>query len=256
MSNENMKLWDSVKTIDPRYTKQARVGGQQITSFSLQSVIMMATEQFGKFGKGWGYTVQTERFDEGVVLQPMITHENGDIQPEVKEITHTLLISFWYMDGDDKIECPIQAGHTPYISRTKYGPSHDGEYYKKTLADAIKKSLSMLGFGADIFLGLMDDAHYQQVMESEKHLKEASELPAKIEAFDKEIRKLFSNYNSVNLSHSLTAMYKSHCQKIHAECNRLGIKPDKYLNIAEAQYNARFNELKAQYEKLQKEQQK
>lgn len=253
MTDKNMTLWNSVKTIDSRYTKQARVGGQQITSFSLQSVVMMATEQFGKFGKGWGYEVQTERFDEGVVIQPMVTHENGDIQTEVKEITHTLLISFWYMDSGDKITCPIQAGHTPYISRTKYGPSHDGEYYKKTLADAIKKSLSMLGFGADIFLGLMDDAHYQQVLESEKHLQAASELPAKIEAFDKEIRALFKNYSSVNMSHSLTAMYKSHCQKIQIECNRLSIKPEKYLTIAEAQYSARFNELKSQYEKSQKE---
>lgn len=249
----NMDLWNKVKTIDQRYTKQAKVGGQNITSFSLQSVVMMATEQFGKWGKGWGYEVEKERFDEGSVLQPMITHENGDIQPEVKEITHTLLVRFWYMDGEEKIVCPIQAGHTPYLSRTKYGPSHDSEYYKKTLADAIKKSLSMLGFGADIFLGLMDDQHYLQVMQSEKDMQAASELPAKIEAFDKEIRKKIKGYKSNNLSHSLNAMYKQHCQFIHTECRKLGINPEKYLTIAEAEYKARFEELKKAYEKQQEQ---
>jgi hypothetical protein len=249
----NMQLWNAVKSIDPKFTKQAKVGGQNITSFSLQSVVMMATEQFGRFGKGWGYEVETERFDEGSIIQQKVTHENGDTQPEVKEITHTLLIRFWYMDEKEKIVCPIQAGHTPYLSRTKYGPSHDGEYYKKTLADAIKKSLSMLGFGADIFLGLMDDQHYLQVMQSEKDLQASSELPAKIEAFDKEIREKIKGYKSNNLSHSLGAMYKTHCQLINSECVKLGISPAKYLTIAESEYKARFEELRKQHEQKQQE---
>lgn len=224
-----MKLWNAVKTIDSRYTKEASVKGQRITSFSLQSVVMMATEQFGKFGKGWGYEVEQERFDEGVIIQPGATHDNGDVTPEVKSVTHTLLIRLWYMDGEDKVICPIQAGHTPYISRTKYGPSHDDEYYKKTLADGIKKSLSMLGFGADIFLGLMDDQSYQQVMMEEKALKDSAELPRKIEEFGKRVSQWCQDYSSNTMSHSIKAMYQNHCNMVHSECRKLNIPAEKYL---------------------------
>lgn len=250
--SDKMDIWNRNKTIDQKYTKQATVGGQKITSFSLQSVTMMATQEFGPFGKGWGYEVEQERFDEGSIIQDQVTHENGDVQPQVKEITHTLIIRFWYMLDGEKITCPIQAGHTPYLRRTKYGPSHDDEYYKKTLADAIKKSLSMLGFGADIFLGLMDDKHYLQTMASEKQLQEQSELPQKIEEFGKEVHEWCENYNRTTMGHSLQAMYKSHTQKIHSRCSKLGIRPDKYLQKCELMYNARIDDLKKQSEKGEK----
>lgn len=248
---ENMGIWDRNKRVDDKYTKTATVKGQRITSFSLQSVVMMATKEFGPIGKGWGYDVKKERFDEGAIIQDKVTHENGDVTPEVKEITHTLIINLWYMMDDEKIICPEQAGHTPYLSRTKYGPSHDGEYYKKTLADAIKKSLSMLGFAADIFLGLMDDAEYKQILESEKLIKEQSELPAKIEEFDKEVMQWSMKYNKVTVGNSLQAMYKTDCQKINRECAKLGIKPDKYLAKVKAFFDSRFNELKKQHEAKQ-----
>lgn len=246
MTNNNMSIWDRNKSIDSRFTKQATVGGQKITSFSLQSVVMMATQEFGPFGKGWGYDIEMERFDEGAIIQDMVTHENGDIQPQVNEITHTLVIRFWYLLDDEKIICPVQAGHTPYLRRTKYGPTHDEEYYKKTLADAIKKSLSMLGFGADIFLGLMDDKHYLDTMASEKQLQFQSELPARIEEFGKEVHQLCENYNKTTMGHSLVAMHKSNQQKINSKCAQLGINPEKYLAKCKAMYDSRVNELKKQ----------
>ncbi|EKO3523297.1 hypothetical protein K7V76_003171 [Vibrio fluvialis] len=245
MSSENMSIWDRNKSIDPKYTKQATVSGQRITSFSLQSVVMMATKEFGPFGKGWGYEVETERFDEGSVIQEAITHENGDVQERVKEITHTLIIRLWYMLDDEKITCPIQAGHTPYLRRTKYGPSHDEEYYKKTLADAIKKSLSMLGFGADIFLGLMDDQHYLQIQESERNLKEQSELPKRIEEFGAKVKGFAEMYKTTTMGHSIKAMYESHKAQIHSECRKLGIDPNKFLDKCTNAYQARVEELKS-----------
>lgn len=245
---DNMDIWNRNKSIDSRYTKQATVGGQKITSFSLQSVTMMATKEFGPFGKGWGYELEQERFDEGAIIQDKVTHENGDIQPQVKEITHTLVVRFWYVLDGEKITCPVQAGHTPYLRRTKYGPSHDDEYYKKTLADAIKKSLSMLGFGADIFLGLMDDKHYLETIASERQLQAQSELPAKIEEFGREVHRLCDNYNKTTMGHSLAAMHKSNQQTIHTKCSQLGIKPDKYIAKCEAMYTTRVNDLKKQAE--------
>lgn len=246
---EMMGIWDRNKTIDPKYTKQATVSGQRITSFSLQSVVMMATQEFGPFGKGWGYEVENERFDEGSIIQQAVTHENGDVEPMIKEITHTLIIRLWYMIGDEKVVCPVQAGHTPYLRRTKYGPSHDDEYYKKTLADAIKKSLSMLGFGADIFLGLADDAHYLSVMESERQLKASAELPHKIEEFGQEVIKKIGLFESTKMPHSITAMYKSLNQYIHSEASKLQVKPEQYLLKAEKAYKERINHLKSEAEK-------
>ena len=207
----NMTIYENNRTVDQKYTKSAKVGGMQITSIPLQVVVMMATKEFGPWGKGWGYEVTKERFDEGAILQHAVTHENGDKVPEVKEITHTLIIKLWYMLDNEKIICPEQAGHTPYMSRTKYGPSHDAEYYKKTLADAIKKSFSMLGFGGDIFLGMMDSKEYQEILKSEKELKEAAELPAKIEEFSAEVSSWNKKYASTTLSHTLQAMYKADC---------------------------------------------
>lgn len=241
-----MEVWDRNKTIDSKYTKNAKVGGMNITTFSLQSVVMMATSEFGMFGKGWGYEIEMERFDEGAVIQPNITLENGDIQPEVKEITHTLVMRLWYISDNEKVVCPVQAGHTPYLRRTKFGPSHDDEYYKKTLADGIKKSLSMLGFGADIFLGLTEDKHYQGILISEQQLKTAAELPEKIEAFTKEVNGFGIAYNKSKYSHTLTALYKNHVQKIHSTCSQLGIPPEKYLKKVELLFNARIDELKKQ----------
>ena len=244
----NMEIWNRNKTIDQRYTKSAKVGGQHITSFSLQSVVLMATEEFGPWGKGWGYEVMKERFDEGAILQNAVTHENGDKLPEIKEITHTLIIKLWYMIDDEKIICPEQAGHTPYISRSKYGAMHDSEYYKKTLADSIKKSLSMLGFGADIFLGLMDDKEYLRIQDSERKLKTDSMKPKQIEALNEEIEGWATKYSSNTMSHSLKAMYANDCQRIHAECSKLGISPEGMIAKATEMYNARFNELKKIYE--------
>lgn len=243
MSMDNMAIWNRNKTIDPKYTKQATVSGQSITSFSLQSVTMMATQEFGPFGKGWGYEVEQERFDDGAIIQDMVTHENGDVQPQIKEITHTLIIRFWYMLDDEKIICPVQAGHTPYLRRTKYGPSHDDEYYKKTLADAIKKSLSMLGFGADIFLGLMDDPTYLEIMQSERDLQVQSELPQKIEDFGRDVHQWCENYNRTSMGHSLKAMHKSNAQKIQTKCKQLGISPEKYITKNDSMYKARVEEL-------------
>ncbi|MFK8333452.1 hypothetical protein M2D63_026040, partial [Pseudomonas sp. BJa5] len=41
----------------------------------------------------------------------------------------------------------------------------DGEAPKKSLTDAINNSLSMLGFRADVFLGIFDDRDYVQQRE-------------------------------------------------------------------------------------------
>jgi hypothetical protein len=51
-------------------------------------------------------------------------------------------------------------GQTTFVGQNKHGPFTDEEAPKKSLTDAITKALSMLGFSADVFLGLYDDNKY------------------------------------------------------------------------------------------------
>lgn len=248
--NTNMALWSKVCAIDPKYTKKAKVSGMEITSFSLQSVVMMATEQFGMFGKGWGYEVEMERFDQGSVIVQASTYEDQQGKMihtnEIKEVTHTLTIRFWYVSDGEKVICPIQAGHTPYIMATQYGPKHDQEYYKKTLADAIKKSLSMLGFGADIFLGLNDDQTYVELMNEERKLKENAALPERINAFDDRVEQMCNLFSANDKIHSVTAMKDNFKLEINKTCRQLGINPVEYIERLKNAFEARIQELNKQ----------
>ena len=241
-----MDLYNKVRTIDSKYTKSAKLNGQNITTFSLQSVVLMATEQFGMFGSGWGYEVEMERFDEGSIITPEATWIDGDgkttVQKEVKEVTHTLTIRFWYTLNGEKVVCPIQAGHTPYLMATKYGPKHDNEYYKKTLADAIKKSLSMLGFGADIFLGLNEDAEYIAMVQDERALLEQAKIPERIEKLSAKVKKDCEVLKR-NTGASLEAATRNYWNEIELEARRLNIDPTPYTTKLNDAYNARIEEL-------------
>ncbi|MEI0746852.1 hypothetical protein VUS79_33065, partial [Pseudomonas aeruginosa] len=63
--NSNMAIWDQVKETDTRYTRQAKLNGQDMTSINGLYIVRRATELFGPVGKGWGWKVLVERFDEG-----------------------------------------------------------------------------------------------------------------------------------------------------------------------------------------------
>jgi len=54
----------------------------------------------------------------------------------------------------------------------------DSEAPKKSLTDAIKKALAMLGFSADIFLGLYDDRDYVAERHEEAALDQAENKEA------------------------------------------------------------------------------
>ncbi|WP_016969317.1 hypothetical protein [Pseudomonas tolaasii] len=172
----NMQIWEKVSTTDTRYTKAAEVGGQKITSLNGTAMIMKATEVFGPVGIGFGWTVMEERFDPGA---EMFVGE-GDKRASLGfELNHTIKINFWFeLDGKrGQIE---QYGCTKYLYKSKYGTTTDGEAPKKSLTDAIKKSLSMLGFSADVFLGLFDDDAYVTQLKEEEAIANADDKDAEI----------------------------------------------------------------------------
>lgn len=174
MSNTNMSIWDQVEKTDTRFVKDAKVGGQQITSLNGTAMIMKATEVFGPVGIGFGWTVTEERFDKGA---EMFMGE-GDKRVSLGfELNHTIKVLFWFKHGGERGELE-QYGCTPYLYKSKYGTTTDGEAPKKSLTDAIKKSLSMLGFSADVFLGLFEDPDYKQQREEESAIEAADDKAA------------------------------------------------------------------------------
>ena len=174
MSDVNMALWDAVQKTDPSATKAATVSGQKITSISGQHMIRKATETFGPVGIGWGWNVVEERFDKG-----------GDVRKDTgevigSEVGHTVRIRLWF-ERDGKRGEVEQYGCTPFTYKSKWGITTDTEAPKKTLTDANKKALAMLGFSADIFLGLFDDADYVRQRESEEKIEKAEDKEAEAE---------------------------------------------------------------------------
>ena len=173
----NMQIWEKVSTTDTRYTKAAEVGGQKITSLNGTAMIMKATEIFGPVGIGFGWTVLEERFDKGAE----IFVGEGDKRATLGfELNHTVKIRFWIKQDGERGEFE-QYGCTPYLYKSKYGTTTDGEAPKKSLTDAIKKSLSMLGFSADVFLGMFDDKDYVNALADEQAIEQAEDKVAEEE---------------------------------------------------------------------------
>lgn len=163
----NSALWREVQETNPAYTKEySGPGGFTGTAINGHYAIKRATEVFGPVGIGWGYEIEEERFDQG---GPLKTPEGV---PQVFAVVHTLKVRLWYMQGDKK-GTVTHYGHTPYISVNKYGIQTDMEAPKKSLTDALKKCLSMLGFAADIFLGMFDDIHYVEEKRNEFAIESA-----------------------------------------------------------------------------------
>ena len=131
----NLELWDSVSTTDPKYTKKVNQRGG-FTAIAAQSQVQKATEVFGIMGHGWG--VEDEKFTvvEGTTM-----------------VLYTA--NLWY-------KFDTRTGSIPIHSSIKYGANgrYDDDFSKKVATDALTKGLSKLGFNADVFMGLFDDNKY------------------------------------------------------------------------------------------------
>ncbi len=140
MSEDNLKIWDAVQQTDPKYTKGfSKGGGFKGTAINATYQLKRATELWGPLGKDWGYEIVNSAFVPG---------GGGDI-------IHVLQIEFRHPSGSFPA-----FGQTTFVGTNKNGQFTDEEAPKKSLTDAITKALSMLGFSADVFLGLYDDNKY------------------------------------------------------------------------------------------------
>lgn len=182
-AQDNLKIWRSVMRTDPRFTKQMTGTGFEGTSINAEYMIMRATEIFGPIGSRWGFEILEDRMipgapfsepvyeDKKFIGNRMLRDGDGTL---IFEQNHSLKIRFWYQTETD--EGSVHAyGATPYMFKTKHGIKCDGEAQKKSLTDALKKALSLLGFSADVWLGLYDLPEYQAENSTEFAIKNASD---------------------------------------------------------------------------------
>lgn len=178
MNQDNLAVWDKVSKTDPSATKTSNQGGRQQTSIDGYWMIKKATETFGMVGIGWGWEVLEERWDDGALIP--IKQDDGSTRLEQSK-THTIKLKLWFNHNGQRGEV-TQYGHTQAIYKSKWGVSDDGEAPKKSLMDAIKKSLSMLGFCSDIFMGMFEDEEYLKQLQAEQAIAKAEDKDAEIAA--------------------------------------------------------------------------
>ena len=149
----NMELWNAVAVTNPNFVKSfTRGGGFSGTAINATYQAQKATETFGPCGIGWGIDILEERYQDGA---PLI--QDGAVVG--KEVIHVLRAKLWYVYQGKRGEV-IHFGQTLFTGRNKNGFFTDEEAPKKSMTDAMSKCLSLIGFSADVHLGLYDDNKY------------------------------------------------------------------------------------------------
>jgi len=140
---ENLELWNRVEKTDPKHTKNANVKGNKITSIKPQYQIYNATKEWGSYGGKWGF-------------------KNLELGYELKEVgLVTFKATFYYPDGE------FETINTISFWRDGAKTKLDDEFAKKVETDSLTKSLSKLGFNADVFMGRFDDLRYVEDVKKE-----------------------------------------------------------------------------------------
>ena len=137
----------------------------------------LATKSIGPIGECWGYSIKEERIDNTRPMMILSLDGKGremlrDGENIVWEQNHTILIEFWHGARENTF---LQYGHTKYRYMKNDGSKIivDNEYAKKSLTDAMKKCLSLIGICSDVFMGEFDDVNYQAAAKLENDLKKA-----------------------------------------------------------------------------------
>lgn len=183
--SDNLAIWQKVEKTDPRRTKPFnRSGGFRGTATNATYQVRKATELFGPVGIGWGWEIEQEE---------MLTGRD-------ETIVHKIRLRLWYKWQGQKGEV-VQFGQTTFSEKRGGRDGSAGYWYtdeeapKKSLTDALMKCLSLLGFSADVHMGLYDDHKYVAKLkrEFERHdqgvplapiVESAPDLPGLIQAIE------------------------------------------------------------------------
>jgi len=182
--NINLALWESVEKTNPGLTKEVPKGSFKLTAIDTYSRIKRATELWGQCGNKWG--VKNEKIEVHQPPTPM------------NWIYATYSAILFYPGSTEGI--PIHSDiEVIYSVGTRKG-KYNEDWTKKVATDALTKGLSMLGFNADVYLGMFEDMKYvQERVVEETKKKEVPDTPIKAEC-----RRIANKYMQ-----QLPAEYKS-----------------------------------------------
>ncbi|MEX7116228.1 hypothetical protein AB2C39_33685, partial [Pseudomonas aeruginosa] len=111
---------------------------------------------------------------------------------------------------------------------SKWGITTDTEAPKKSLTDAVKKSLAMLGFSADIFLGLFDDRDYVEARREEEQIAKAEDQQAAEEQAKEErlayIKSIIETMQGAQSQYELKKIHDVAVRKLTARKDDSGVK--------------------------------
>ena len=176
MENENIEFWESVSKTDPKFTNEIRNGGRKFIAINAQYQLMNATKKWGKYGDKWGL--------RDIKLNYIDNLDKGQILCVSNAV-------FEYPEGKFEIGSSIfvqQFVKQSYLSI-------DSDFLKKLETDMLTKSLSKLGFNADVFLGKYDDNKYVRQMELE--FSEQKQKP-KLTLSSTELLDELNNYKDID----------------------------------------------------------
>ena len=139
---DNLQLWNSVEKTNPKHTKQVKKGALTLTAINAQHQMYSATEQWGKYGEKWG------------LKDIKLDYINGLSNNQIMCVAQAV---FFYPCGSFEIGSSILV--QSWIASKSYNKVDD-DFLKKLETDMMTKSLSKLGFNADIFMGRYDDNRY------------------------------------------------------------------------------------------------
>lgn len=139
--SDNLKLWNEVQETDPKHTRKANVGGNKITAIKPQYQVLNATNQWGPYGKAWGF-------------------KNINLSYELLSLNLVVFKAlFYYPDGEFEIINSLK------LYKDNACTKIDDDFAKKIETDTLTKALSKLGFNADVFMGRFDDMRYVDEMD-------------------------------------------------------------------------------------------
>lgn len=167
---DNLQLWQSVEKTDLEYTKQVNQRGGY-TAIDPAYQARVATQKFGPYGLTWG--LQESCFDTSLFdATGMVIHR----------------ATFFYVLDGALASFPI---HNAIKPMTGSGDKvrADEDWCKKVETNTISKALSRLGFNADVFLGLFEDAEYKELLATEQAIEKAEDKEAVIVEKKSELKK-------------------------------------------------------------------
>lgn len=205
---DNLKLWNAVEETDPSKTKKAKLGSLTLTAINATSQIKQATKHWGMYGSTWGLK--------------NINYEYMDIEKTRLAIVRAM---FYYPEGEFEISTSIKVY---YMTQGANGYLKiDDDFLKKAETDLTTKSLSKLGFNADVFMGLYDDNKYLTALK-EKYAEEKTPKTPELKKLSESVfKKMKVSDNLDSLKKSLTKYKLDDVQKSAIEKRILEIEKPK-----------------------------